>query len=91
MLEHSATSVANGTTSSSDRTTLVSFTETNISPMPFSSSRRTPPAIGRGQAYYWSAKWQTDEQETVDALERGEGRTFATGQEAIRWLLSNDE
>ena len=91
MLEHSAASVASSTSGSSDPTALVSFAETDISPMPYSVPRRTPLAIGIGQAYYWSAKWQADEQETVDALERGEGRTFASGQDAIRWLLSNDE
>ena len=91
MLEHSTAWVANGAIGSSGPTTLVNFTATDISPMPYSVPRKTPPAIGKGQAYYWSAKWQADEQETVDALERGAGRTFASGKDAIRWLLSNDE
>ncbi|MDQ6617646.1 MAG: hypothetical protein M3083_23570 [Actinomycetota bacterium] len=49
-----------------------------------------PMVIARDQLYYWSAKWQADEAEAADELARGEGRTFGTATEAIRWLLSDD-
>jgi len=44
----------------------------------------------RSQLYYWTTKWQRDEQEALAELARGEGRTFDTPQDAIRWLLSED-
>jgi hypothetical protein len=57
--------------------------------LPFSVSRRLPPAIAAGQAYYWSFIWQRDQQESLTALEEGQGVTFDTAQDAIRWLLSD--
>lgn len=42
------------------------------------------------QSYYWTPQWQTEERETVDALERGEGITFPDALAAIEWLTSEE-
>lgn len=49
-----------------------------------------PTVIPRDQLYYWSAKWQADEAEAVAELDSGEGRSFDSATDAIRWLLSDD-
>ncbi len=67
------------------------FDQTNVSPMPRSVSRTVPPSIERGQAIYWSYAWRAGEQETRKALAEGQGITFPNAQEAIRWLLSDDD
>ena len=51
---------------------------------------RMPPAIGEGQAYYWSRAWQRDQQESIAELIAGNGVSFDNAEEAIRWLLSSD-
>jgi hypothetical protein len=43
------------------------------------------------QSYYFSDEWQADERESLAAIERGEGRTFARADDAIRWLLNDDD
>ena len=40
------------------------------------------------QDYYFTTQWQTDERESVEALNRGEGQLFASAAEAIAWLAS---
>jgi hypothetical protein len=50
-----------------------------------------PASIPREQAYYWTSRWQQDEQEALAEIARGQGRTFATTQEAIMWLLTEDD
>jgi hypothetical protein len=50
-----------------------------------------PSAIEAGQAYYWSAQWQTDEAESVHELERGEGRCFDSIEDALAWLRSPED
>ncbi len=50
-----------------------------------------PPSISRSQLYYWSQKWRADEAESLAELAAGEGRRFENAQDAIRWLLSNEE
>ena len=61
------------------------------SALPYAGPRRLPAAVSAGQAYYWSFIWQRDQQESQNALEQGQGVTFDSAQEAIRWLLSSDE
>lgn len=50
-----------------------------------------PAAIPRSQLYYWTGRWQTDEQEAVRELRRGAGLRFDDAASAIRWLLSEDD
>ncbi len=57
------------------------------SPIP----RGMPTSVPTDELYYWSETWQAGEAETIDALARGEGQTFKTAKEAIRYLLSNDD
>ncbi len=57
----------------------------------FHGARPLPPAADAGEAYYWTNAWQAAQQESLDALERGEGVTFDDADDAIRWLLSSDE
>ncbi len=59
----------------------------NHSPIP----RGMPTSVPTDELYYWSETWQAGEAETIDALARGEGQTFKTAKEAIRYLLSNDD
>ena len=54
-------------------------------PMPLRSG--VPVSIPRDEVYYWTLRWQQDEAETVRELEKGEGVTFASGGDMIRWLL----
>ena len=63
----------------------------DTSPIPDLISHDLPPAIGAGQAYYWSYTWQRGEQRVSDELARGLGRTFDNVEDAIRWLLADDE
>lgn len=55
------------------------------------ASRRLPPAIDQGQAYYWSRAWQTAQQSSLAELAASKGLTFDTAEDAIRWLLSEDD
>jgi hypothetical protein len=50
-----------------------------------------PFSVPRSQLYYWTTRWQEDEQASLDELARGEGRSFPNAAEAIRWLLAPDE
>lgn len=40
------------------------------------------------QRYYWSARWQRDERESLREIERGNVRRFANPLNAARWLLA---
>ncbi len=64
---------------------------TQVSPMSMPLSRALPLGLDRGQAYYWSQAWQSGEQETRAALAAGLGVSFSNAEEAIRWLLSDDD
>ena len=61
------------------------------SQMPEGVSHRIAPVTSEAQAYYWTRVWQEGEQETLVALARGEGHTFANADAAIRYLLSTDD
>ena len=54
-------------------------------------ARYLPPAADAGEAYYWTHAWQSAQREALEALDRGEGITFESAGDAIRWLLSSDE
>ena len=43
------------------------------------------------QSYYWTEEWQRNERISVEALARGEGLRFANVDDAIRWLLSDED
>jgi len=43
------------------------------------------------QAYYWTRAWQAAERESLAAREAGESRTFDSAEDAIRYLLHEDE
>ena len=63
--------------------------EATVRPHP--GAQLLPPATDLGEAYYWTHAWQAAQRESLDALERGEGITFDSADDAIRWLLSSDE
>lgn len=46
-------------------------------------------AVPASQLCYWTRAWQAEEQRATAELARGEGRQFANGTEAVRWLLSD--
>lgn len=70
----------------------VEITGGQISNVPVSRAPRSMPAsIPVSQRYYWTRRWQTDEQETLDELGRGEEHVFESASDAIHWLLSDDE
>ena len=50
-----------------------------------------PVAIPVSQRYYWTEEWQDGEAETLAELERGEGREFGSGREAVEWLHSEED
>jgi hypothetical protein len=66
----------------------VDFSTATNSSLP--APRGMPASVPAGELYYWTEAWQVGETETRAALARGEGRTFATARDAIRYLLSND-
>jgi len=54
----------NSTSANSRLVSSVSTHATEASPMAAPISHTIPPAIDRGQAYYWSHTWQIGEQES---------------------------
>ena len=42
------------------------------------------------QAWFWTPEWQAGEREADEELARGEGRRFATADEAITWLQNGE-
>jgi hypothetical protein len=48
-------------------------------------------SVPASQAYYWHHRWQAAERETMASLTAGNGRRFTSSQDAIAWLLSDDE
>jgi len=66
---------------------------TEMSPGPVDVSRgMLPLSIPLDQRYYWTSMWQTDEGESLARIDAGEGREFASIDEAIAYLLSaNDD
>jgi hypothetical protein len=61
------------------------------SPLPALASRGLPPAISREEAYYWSARWQREEAESLQERAAGNFVTFDSDDpnDVIRWLLSD--
>ena len=50
-----------------------------------------PPVIPAGQEYYWTPEWQAGEREALAELAAGQGRTFDTVDDALRYLFSTDD
>ena len=48
-------------------------------------------SVPRDQLYYWTSAWQENERAALRELADGECREFDSGDDAIRWLLSDDE
>ncbi len=71
--------------SSEDR--IVIFSQVQASNAPLIDRGGVPASIAEDQLYYWTARWQREEQETLEELARGEGRHFESADEAVRWLL----
>lgn len=55
------------------------------------ASRKVPPVTSRSQAYYWTHAWQRDEQDSLAARKVGDSVVFDNAQDAIRYLLSEDD
>jgi hypothetical protein len=51
------------------------------------STEDMPSMISRAQAYYWTARWQTDTFRSREALAAGDFREFDNGDDLVRWLL----
>jgi len=47
--------------------------------------------LPRDQEYYWTEEWQAGERETRTELAAGNGVRFDTADDAIRWLLTDDD
>ncbi len=78
-------------TSSNAATGGIEISAAEVAPRHAPIAGAPPVFMEPGQAYYWTRIWQQGEQESRSELERGLGRRFASGREAIRWLLSDDE
>lgn len=50
-----------------------------------------PVSVPTDQLYYWSAKWQADQAESIREIEAGNSRVFNSAADAIRWLASTDD
>jgi hypothetical protein len=50
-----------------------------------------PGAIPKDELFFWTRHWQEGEAESAAARARGEVREFASGRDAVRWLLSDDD
>lgn len=64
--------------------------ETNVeAPWPF----QVPFSIPRAQTYYWSARWQRAERDSLADLAAGDYVEFASDDpdDVIRWLQSSDD
>ena len=55
------------------------------------SASGAPVFMNKEEAIYWSYQWLAGEKETRDNLDKGLGKKFEDGNEAIRWLLTVDE
>ena len=72
--------------------------EANTKESPFTISAaesaaggNTPPIfVTRSQLYYWSAKWQSSERESLADLREGRFQTFPTGLSAAQHLIEDD-
>jgi len=53
-------------------------------------STAIPPLSDPEQAYFWTSDWQAAERTADEELRRGEAPTFATVEDGMRWLLSNE-
>jgi len=51
----------------------------------------SPGAIPKDELFYWTRRWQEGERESAAALASGDVNEFATGRDAVRWLLSADD
>jgi len=83
--------VLDATSGNATSTNRVGITVTEASRIKAPISHTIPPAIDRGQAYYWNHAWQLGEQESRAELAAGKGKTFENARDAIRWLLSDDQ
>jgi hypothetical protein len=52
---------------------------------------RVPLMISSEQEYYWTKAWQEGELEALDEINAGESHVFTHPEDAIRWLLSEEE
>ncbi len=52
---------------------------------------RHPLAVSRAQACYWSRAWQEAEREALRELRTGQGRRFASADEAVAYLLADGD
>ena len=65
---------------------LAAFYSENNSPY------HTPPRwIPRDQLYYWTPEWQEGEKQTDEDLAAGNYKDFANAEDAIEWLLDDEE
>lgn len=70
---------------------ITASTNTGWSDPPDNVSRSHPPLMDSTQIYYWTRVWQEGEQETLEELSKNKGKTFASGKEAIAWLLDTSD
>jgi hypothetical protein len=49
-----------------------------------------PASIPSDELFFWTRVWQQGEAESAAARDAGDVREFASGREAVRWLLSDD-
>lgn len=46
-----------------------------------------PASIPSDELFYWSQRWQADEQQSIRELANGESYEFESSDDAIKWLL----
>ena len=56
-----------------------------------SQASMPPLSLPRSQVYYWGYAWQSDEAESLAAIEDGRGVRFSSGADLANWLLNDDD
>jgi hypothetical protein len=72
-----------------DATIGVGIALSNVSEFP--ARHGIPGAIRRDDLFFWTRAWQEGERESAEARAAGGTREFASGHDAVRWLLSSDD
>ena len=62
-----------------------------ISASPSRSNFVIPLFVAKGQLYYWTRRWQQDEDAALKELSEGQGLKFADGSSAADWLLDDED
>jgi hypothetical protein len=61
-----------------------------VASTPDPGSAGLPTSIATDDLFFWTRLWRDGESESAAARKAGDVREFASGRDAVRWLLSDD-